>query len=73
MKDALSSDQRVLKRATGTRWSAKFDAVDALNSNIFEVEKVVLKIINDDQTSGENKSLNRCTQRIVQIREHFNA
>lgn len=59
LKEALGADKRLLKRATGTRWSAKFDSVDALNYNILEVKEVLLKLINDDslQTTDQNKVL----------------
>lgn len=59
LKEALEPNQRVLKRATGTRWSAKFDAVNALNGNILQVQAVLLRILNDDslQTTNENKAL----------------
>lgn len=59
LKEALRPDQRVLKRATGTRWSAKFDSVDAVNGSISEVQAVLLRIINDEslQQTNENKAL----------------
>lgn len=59
LKEALGANKRVLKRATGTRWSAKFDAVDALNDNILQVKDVLLKLTTDDsfQTSDQNKVL----------------
>lgn len=59
LKEALGANQRVLKRATGTRWSAKFDSVDALNGNIFEVKSVLVRLITDDslQQTPENKAL----------------
>lgn len=59
LNDSLGSDQLVLKRATGTRWSAKFNSVNALNGNINQVKAVLLRLINDDslQTTAENKAL----------------
>lgn len=48
LKEALGPNERVLKRSSGTRWSSKFDAVDALNSNIIKVKDVLLQLINDE-------------------------
>lgn len=49
----------VLKRATGTRWSAKHDSVSALSSSVVEVRDILLKLINDDesQTTPEHKAV----------------
>lgn len=59
LNDALEQGQLVLKRATGTRWSARFNSVDALNGNIKQVQSVLLRLINDNslQTTPENKVL----------------
>jgi hypothetical protein len=45
----------VLKRATGTRWAAKFDSVRALIGSIFEVKDVLLRLINDDSLQATNE------------------
>lgn len=57
LQNALESDQLVLKRSTGTRWSAKVNSVNALNGNIKTVKGVLLQLINDDnlQTDAINK------------------
>lgn len=59
LSDTLGTDQFLLKRATGTRWSAKFNAVNALNGNIKAVKTVLLRLIDDSnlQTTPENKTL----------------
>lgn len=59
LKDALGPDERVLKRATGTRWSAKFEAVNALNGNITSVKAVLLRLIADPdlQQTSEQKAV----------------
>lgn len=61
LKAALGPNKNVLKRATGTRWAAKFDSVSALNVSICEVKGVLLRLIDDDelQTTNENKALAR--------------
>lgn len=42
LKNALGPDQRLPKRASGTRWSAKHDAVSALNGNMMQVKGVLV-------------------------------
>lgn len=58
LNDALNAEQLVLKRSTGTRWSAKFSSINALNGCIKEVKAVLLRLINDEtlQTTPENKA-----------------
>lgn len=59
LNDALGADKLVLKRATGTRWSAKFNSVNALNGCVKEVKSVLLRLINEEnlQTTPENKAI----------------
>lgn len=61
LKSALGPNQYVLKRASGTRWSCKHDAVSALNGNIMQVKAVLLRMIDDEneewKTTPENKAL----------------
>lgn len=48
LTEALGPDQLVLKRATGTRWSAKFNSVNALNGSIKEIKAVLVRLASDD-------------------------
>lgn len=59
LNNALEQVQLVLKRATGKRWSAKYNSVDALNGNIKQVQSVLLRLISDDslQATPRNKLL----------------
>lgn len=59
LKNGLGPNKLVLKRATGTRWSAKFDAVDALYSSTLQVKELLLRLKDEDslQTTPENRAL----------------
>lgn len=59
LKSSLSTNMRVLKRSSGTRWSAKFEAVNSLNGNIVHVKGILAKLIDDDelQQSDESKAI----------------
>lgn len=55
LKSALSKkDEFVLKRATGTRWSAKYNAIHVLNSSYSIVTKVLTELLCDDTQTSEN-------------------
>lgn len=48
LQSKLDSKKFALKRATGTRWSSKFDAVYALNTHLETVVNVLFSLIVDN-------------------------
>jgi hypothetical protein len=61
LKETLTEDKEfVLKRATGTRWSAKKNAINALHSSFPKVIKSLMFLQSDDcHQTDENKSTAR--------------
>lgn len=55
LENHLDDGDSVLKRATGTRWSAKNDAIQALHSSFLKVLNVLLSFL-DESCTQDNKS-----------------
>lgn len=58
--DALSSNELVLKRATGTRWSAKYASVKALRTSYLKVVDLLVYFVSEESSlTAEHKSTAR--------------
>jgi hypothetical protein len=53
LKNALP---KTVKRESETRWSARADAVDAINSGLSEMLNLLETLVDDENTTHETKS-----------------